>query len=133
MSRITRSVRRLLKSEDGSATFEAVLWLPVFTFVLALVVDTAPIYSSQARALRFVQDANRMMALGRFANVGQAEDFIRTSLSPMSARAIVQTRIVNGVIISRVELPAADLTATKMLSGFSSLRVGVSAQHVSEV
>ncbi|MDP2085870.1 MAG: TadE/TadG family type IV pilus assembly protein [Gemmobacter sp.] len=133
MSRITRSVRRLLKSEDGSATFEAVLWLPVFTFVLALVVDTALIYSSQARALRVVQDANRMMALGRFANVGQAEDFIRTSLSPMSARAIVQTRIVNGVIISRVELPAADLTATKMLSGFSSLRVGVSAQHVSEV
>lgn len=133
MKQLRSSVLRFLRRQDGGATVETVLWLPVYVMILALVTDAAMIYSSQARALRVVQDANRSMSIGRFRSIEETEAFIRVHLAPLSPRAIVETVVVQGVIISRVQLPAADLSATKLLGVFSGLNVGVQAQHVSEV
>lgn len=133
MKQVRTRILGFLRSKDGGATVETVLWLPVYVMILALVTDAAMIYSSQARALRVVQDANRSMSIGRFRSIEETQDFIRVHLAPLSTRAIVETRVVQGVIISRVQLPAADLSATKLLGIFSTLNVGVQAQHVSEV
>jgi Flp pilus assembly protein TadG len=117
----------------GAATVEAVLWLPAFAILLALIADAASVYGGQARALRVVQDANRSMSIGRFRTIDETERFIRGALSTLSPNAAVETVVVSGVIITTVTLPVSDLSPTRMLGAFTDLRIGVRAQHVAEI
>jgi len=126
-------VERFFSDTHGTATVEAVLWLPIFMFILALVTDAALIYSSQSQAMRIVQDANRSMSVGRLRSIEDTEAFILLHLATISPNASVETVVNDGVIISHVEMPVTDLSATRMIPGFADLRVGVTAQHVSEI
>lgn len=136
MATVWMQVRKLntdfLEGEAGSVTAEAVMWMPVFALLLGLIVDTSLMFGSQAEALRVVQDANRSLSVGRIMSVDDAEAYILSSINNMSPNASVETTVVNGVISSTLSMPAADITATGMFSGFNTLNVRVTAQHMSE-
>ncbi|MFN3937540.1 MAG: TadE/TadG family type IV pilus assembly protein [Gemmobacter sp.] len=125
--------RTMLRREDGGATVEAVLWMPLLMFVLALVADAAMIYSSQSQALRIVQDANRSMSIGRFRTTTEAQGFIRDRLATISPNAEIVTRVIDGVIITSVTMPASDLSVTRLVPAFADISISVTAQHVAEV
>jgi hypothetical protein len=101
-------------------------------FILALVADASMIYGAQAQALRITQDANRSMSIGRLRSTAETENFIRGYLVTLSPNAVITTTVDQGVITSRVVMPASDLSVTKMIPGFANIRIAVSAQHVSE-
>ena len=122
----------LVQKEDGSATIEAVLWMPIFVFVLALAADAAMIYGAQAQALRIVQDANRSMSIGRLRSTEETQSFIMSHLSEISPNAQVTTTVQMGVITTRVMMPASDLSVTRMIPAFADVNVGIRAQHVAE-
>lgn len=54
-----RSLRSAVRAEDGTATIEAVIWLPLFLAAFTLVLDTAVIMHKQSYIMRAVQDGNR--------------------------------------------------------------------------
>lgn len=119
--------------EDGSATAEAVIWMPVFILLLGLIVDTSMILSGQAQALRVIQDANRSLSIGRIMTTSDAESFILDNLITLSPRVTVSTKVIDGMIISTAIIPASDLGSVGILPAFESIDIHVSAQHMSEI
>lgn len=125
-------LRRFLRNDTGTATVEFVLWLPLVLLIFGTIVDFSLVLSGEARALRVVQDANRGLSVGHFQTIAAAKSYILTQVSSLSSHATIDMTVVNGVIISRLTLPAADLMATGMYSGLINLKVTVVAQFLSE-
>lgn len=123
---------RQLRRDEGSATVESVLWIPVFAFLLFLMADSAIIFGSEARILRVVQDANRSLSVGRFRSTDETENFILVQIGNLTKNATVETTVTNGLIVSRVQLPASDLSASQMIPAFAGLQLSIVAEHLSE-
>jgi len=129
----TRRLRALWVQDGGAVSVDAVLWLPVFIFLFALLADASLILGDQARVLRVVQDTNRAISIGRIRTSEDAEQYIRDQISDLSPNADVETVIDDaGVIHSTVVLPMSDMTATGMVNAFKDLSVTVTAQHMAE-
>ncbi|MFC2968372.1 TadE/TadG family type IV pilus assembly protein [Acidimangrovimonas pyrenivorans] len=124
--------RGFLERQDGSSTIEVVLWLPLFVFFIALMIDTALVFGAQARVLRVVQDANRSFSVGHVRTTTATEQMITSGIADIAPDATVTTSVTNGVIKSTVKIPLYDLTATGFVSAFNGIDLSVSAQHMAE-
>ncbi len=127
-----RHARRFLKDDSGSATIEAVIWVPVFTILLGIVADASLMFGARAEVLRVVQDTNRGLSVGKFATSAQASAHVRSEIADISPNATVTTTVVSGVIQTVVDMPSSDLTATGFFSGFADVNVRVRAHQLSE-
>lgn len=132
MLRKMRWPSRFLRSENGNATIEAVLWIPVLTAAFALIADTSLIFGSESQVLRIVQDANREMSIGRLLTVAAVQAQVKSKISNISPNAIVTTTLVDGLISTQVSIPLSDITATGLVRAFTNVSVTVSAEHLSE-
>ncbi len=101
---------RFIRAEDGTASLEAVLWMPIFLLLFGMVTDTSIVFGRQAEILRIIQDSNRSLAVGRFQTVQQAEDYITDRVDVYSPDPVVNVSIAQGIISTSVSVPAADLT-----------------------
>lgn len=140
MNRIARSMvsfsahlRGFFRREEGTSSVEAVIWMPVFILLIAVVADTSAIFGRQAEALRVVQDANRSLSLGRFLTVGETEKYIEGQIAAISPNATVETVVNAGIITSTVTLPVSDIGITGLVSAFDQLAVTISADFMSEI
>lgn len=125
-------VRKNVREEDGAATIEVVLWMPVIVLLFALVADTAMIFGAQSQVMRVVQDTNRALSTGRIRDTEIAQNQIYTQIAAISPNSTVATTVVDGLISSSVTMPVRDLTATGFIDAFSNITVRVRAQHLSE-
>lgn len=126
-------LRALWARDDAAVSVDAVLWMPVFIFLFALLADVSLILGDQARVLRVVQDTNRAVSIGRIRTSEDAEQYIRDQISDLSPNAEVDTVVDDaGVIHSTVILPVSDLTATRMVNALKGMNVTVTAQHMAE-
>ena len=123
---------RLRSKEDGTATMEFVLWLPIMAFLFAIVADTAMIFGGQAQVLRVVQDANRAMSIGRVRTIDATQGLILSGIANIAPNATVVTTVSGGLISSTVMIPVTDLTATGLVDSFTDFEVAVYAQHLAE-
>lgn len=125
-------LRSALKDTDGAATIEAVIWLPVFFAIFALITDTSTIFGRESQVLRIIQDANRNLSTGYFATAADARTDITTRIGWISPNAVVTTRVVGNLITTSVAMPLTDITSTGLVAAFSSGSVTVRANHVME-
>ena len=125
-------LRAALAKEDGAATIEAVIWLPAFFAIFALIADTSTIFGSESQVLRIIQDANRNLSTGYTATAADAQSYIVSHIDHVSPNAVVSTQIAGNVITTSVEMPLTDITATGLVDVFLSGSVTVSADHVME-
>lgn len=138
MSKLTKPklIRNLVagfRSETrGSATIEAVLWLPVFIAIFALMTDAAMIFNGHSRVMRVVQDANRNLSIGRLESEVETEEYIIASLSDLSPNAVADTEIIAGVATTIVTVPATDLEILGMFSSLNAIDLRISSQHLIE-
>ncbi|KKL61604.1 hypothetical protein LCGC14_2193640 [marine sediment metagenome] len=126
----TRAKRR---GEEGSATVETVLWLPIFFGLFILMADVSLIFNGQAQILRVIQDANRSYSVGMLETDSATEDYIEDNLQRFSDKVSAKTRLSDGIITSTVTVPAMDLTATKLLSAMTSVTMSITSQHLKEM
>jgi Flp pilus assembly protein TadG len=119
---------RFLRREDGSATVEAVIWLPIFFLVLFLMVDVALVFVGQSEALRVVQDANRNMSIGRFRTVAETEAYVEEQLAGLSP-GVQAVSVVNA---GTVTMPARDLQMSGFFTAVINANLSVSADHLIE-
>ena len=125
-------LRAALVNEDGTATIEAVIWLPAFFAIFALIADTSTIFGSESQVLRIIQDANRNLSTGYTATAADAQSYIVSHIGHVSPNAVVSTQIAGNVITTTVEMPFTDITATGLVDVFLSGSVTVSAGHAME-
>lgn len=124
--------RAFLRSENGTATVEFVIWLPVVMLVFAIIVDVSMILGGEAQALRVVQDANRGLSVGYFQTIEAAETFVLAQVEALSSNATIDITVVNGVINSRLVMPASDLMSTGFYDNLLNIDVTVVAEFMSE-
>lgn len=123
---------RFLGSEDGSASVETVVLLPVFLLTLALITDATMIFHGQSQVMRIVQDANRAASTGLLRDSTETEAFVATALQRISPSAEARSVFDGGIVTTTVTMPAADLQILGTLSAFDGLTVTVAEQHVLE-
>lgn len=124
--------RAFLRQEKGTATVEFVIWLPIVMLVFAIIVDVSLIFGGEAQALRIVQDANRGLSVGHFQTIDAAKAYVLAQVKPLSANATINITVTNGVINSRLTMPAADLMSTGFYDNLLLLNVTVVAEFLSE-
>lgn len=125
--------QRQITSEEGTATVEAVLWLPLFVFAFGLVFDAAVLFFSEAEAIRVVQEANRLASIGRLETVTDTESYIETHLGHLSLNAKATSSIsANGVISSVVEIPSGELRMLGFFEQLTRVELKVGASQMME-
>lgn len=101
-------VRRKAREEDGAATLEAILWLPMFFYILALSVDVTMVFHSYSRIIRAVEDVNRGLSVGRIKTIDEGKLRIKNDLANYKG---VQTdiKIIDNVVVTNVSVPVTSL------------------------
>jgi Flp pilus assembly protein TadG len=124
--------RNLLHREDGSATVETVLWLPLFFAAFGLMTDAAMVFNGHSRVTRILQDANRNLSVGRFVDEDETETYILAALNALAPNATASTTVTAGVATSVVQVPATDLEILGMFSALNSLTLTITSQQYLE-
>ena len=127
-------LKRFKSDESGTATIESVLWLPLFFYLLLLVVDVSFIFFGKAQILQDSHDGNRALSTGSLGNAAEAQSFITNAISDFSANATVTTVIDNGtsIVTTTINVPATDLMAIGYVPVFNSTNIQIVAQHMLE-
>jgi Flp pilus assembly protein TadG len=141
MPAVIRRLANFIRQEEGSATIESLLWIPLLFSVLLLGLDVSLISTKQAMVMRIIQDNNRSYALGRYdrpdwtdkQSEGVIEGTIRNSIASISPGAKVNAEIApDGSITTRVEMPASDLSSFGLLPNWEQMNIVVALQHTKE-
>lgn len=130
--RFVGSIRRMMRSEDGSSTIEFVLWLPILVSLITITADASLILGAKARVLRVVEDANRATAIGRFRTVAETQDYVKANIGTYAAQATVTSVFSGGVVSTTVVIPSKALMAVGFLGYLTGINVTVTAQHMLE-
>jgi len=123
---------RFRRDERGSATIEAVLWLPMFVIFFVMIADVSLVFFRQTEVLRVVQDANRALSVGRFSGPAETEEYVKTAIAPLTTRAQVTTTVNTGVIDTVALVPVEDLVAVGMFNFLNGYNIAVQSNHYVE-
>ncbi len=124
--------KNLLQDESGTATIEAVLWLPVFIAFFCLVADASFIFFGQNKAYRIVQDANRKLSIGRLSTAVEVEQYITTQFASFAPNATIVSDVTSGTVTTAALIPASDLVATGFITSLTNASVTIGASHLVE-
>ena len=127
--------RQFSSKEDGSATVEACLWLPVLMLFFMLVLDATYMFVSEGEVWRVLTEANRQYVRGGLGDTtADLELFLETKLARFSPNIdAVSVVDANGILTTTVTLPARDTTITGVFPQFINLDLTVRAVHQTEV
>jgi Flp pilus assembly protein TadG len=136
-SRLLRPVQGFGRREDGTATIEFVLWLPILVLLISLTADAALIFGAKANVLRVIQDANRAASIGRFKEEPDfevaVENYVRTNIGNYARHATIATEVIGGNVVSTtVTIPSSRLMAVGFLGQLTGITVTINAQHMLE-
>lgn len=126
------NVPRFVRQEEGSATVEFVIWLPVLLIVMAIIADASLVFGSRSTIMRVLQDTNRAVSVGKIMDLSDAEEYLTETLASVAPNAEVATTVDKGVITSIVTVPLSDLTALGLISKFYNMNLTIASQHLSE-
>ena len=127
-------LKRFIRDEAGSQTIEAIIWMPIFVTVLALVINVSLVFFDQSQMLRVVQDANRALSMGMFQSDTDVENYVKENLAYLSDSVKAEATVADGFVTTTVTVPALDLMPVRIPGGyFSDTKVTVVARHLLEV
>lgn len=124
---------RFKRSESGTVTVEAVLWVPVYLFFFVFIADVSLIFHGQAKATRIAYDGNRMASVGVFETATETKDAVLGRIQAFSPSASVNTVFGTDDITTTVTMPAADLAAIGLIPRIVNIDVSVSSVHMKDV
>ncbi|GGE34465.1 hypothetical protein GCM10011360_22900 [Primorskyibacter flagellatus] len=125
-------LHRLRSDESGSATIEAIIWIPIFVWVLVVIVNASVVLYQKNEAYRIVQNANRVLSTGYMKTEAETEAFIHDRLAGIAPEAVVTTRIVDGIVTSDVSYTLDTLFMPHVVRDLMNLNVSITAQHFME-
>ncbi|MDU8942119.1 TadE/TadG family type IV pilus assembly protein [Ovoidimarina sediminis] len=130
-------IERFGKEDEGSATFEACIWIPFLLLFFIMILDGTSIFTNQAKVHRIVQDANRQFVSGVFKlepNPQMAmETWLETALDDIAPSADATISIdANGLLTTTVSYPASETDLSGVTGVFKNLTMNVKAIHQTE-
>ena len=134
MLRLKRPMSRFAKGERGSASIEALIWVPIFVFFLVMVLDASLLFYGRALALRAVQDGNRALSVGTVTSAAATQTHVKGLLSDIAPSARL-TRTIDtgrGIVTTTAIVPATDLLTVGTFDYFDNVELTIRAQHYLE-
>ena len=133
-SGISRSIRRFGRCENGAATIEFVLWLPIVVMILLLIVDASMLFMGRTQAIRVLQDTNRLYSVGQFTGssaekLTKAETYAMKRLRAMSTSATATTTETNRVVRTEATLQTDEIAQVGFLGAMIDVTMVVVAEH----
>lgn len=132
ISRAIEKIAAFRRRDDGTATVEAVLWIPIFMAVFGLMVDAALVFHGQSKVLRIIQDGNRNLSIGRLTTTTETETYIESVLAQLDINADANSSITAGVVTTTVSVQTAQLQILGFFTALTSLTIDVTADHMIE-
>lgn len=137
-SKVSAALRRFCRCEDGSYTLEAVIWMPIFAILLAIIMNLSMMFFHESQMMRISQDAVRSFSLGRITEV-EAEQYIIDRLAYIGANEMeIDIRLIGDPTTpiaaeALVSVVAAELMPFDLMSfPFQTINVGVVTQYLIE-
>ena len=141
-------LRCFQRSEEGTFTLEAVIWMPIFVILLAIIMNLSMVFFHESQMLRVVQDTTRAYSMFKIktpeglTEEEYAEAYIRDQLSYLNLsdnELYIKVETINttdgwsyGQAI--VSTTANNLMPFELMSGpFANFQVGVSTRFVMEI
>lgn len=121
------------KAEDGTISVEAVLWMPVYVFFIALIVDTSMMLHSRSVALRIIEDANRHAVIGYLVDGTEVTTRVSTMMDRVSENAVIDVTWGTDDIETVVRMPASDLQPLGLISVFSDVEITITSFNRFEI
>jgi len=128
-----QNTTRIFRCESGSISVEAVLWMPVYIFFIALIVDTSMMLHSRSTALRIIQDANRHAVIGYLVDDQEVVARVNTLMQRVSNNAVVEVTWGTGDIETVVRMPASDLQPLGLIPLLTDVEITVSSFNRFEI
>lgn len=125
-------LHRFRTSEDGSATIETLIWIPVFVWVAVMILNTTLILFQKNQAFRIVQDANRILSTGYMQTTAETQAYIASHISGFAPEATISTVIDDGVVTSSVDYQVSKLFMPHVVTDLMNINISISAQHFME-
>lgn len=127
-------IKAFVRAEDGSYTIESLIWIPIYMFIVALMLNVSIVFSAQSQPLRIVQDSNRSYSVGRIRDTLAIEQYVIERVAYIGAIPSVQSQLIdNSIIHTELTMPAKDLMPFSMLHKFfETTTIVVSAQQLVE-
>ena len=130
-------VWRFGKEDEGSATFEACIWIPFLLLFFIMILDGTSIFTNQSKVHRIVQDANRQFVSGVFkdeANPTLAmKNWLETALNDIAPSASATVTVDGaGLLTTQVSYNASDTDLSGVTGVFKSFTMQVQAVHQTE-
>ncbi len=129
---------RFRRDESGSATFEALLWVPFFLFLLIALVDAMFLFKNKARVERILQDGNRQYVLGAFEDEANSltalENWIKDRIvaKNLAGSVTATASIDNSILETVVSYPSSSSVPLKDQSLIGNLTMSVAAYNLTE-
>lgn len=76
-----RGVVQFLKDERGSETIQFVMFLPLFAFLVVIVIDATTLYQTHSEMWNVARDTARRMAARQLNSAAEAEAYAVTHLT----------------------------------------------------
>lgn len=111
--------RRVTEDEDGTATVEFVLWVPVFFLILALVVDASMIFLSHANMWSVARDATRRISVREMTGA-EAQTYVADKLGFLSGAVVVTIDDVGPDVSVNIAAPISEMDMFGILGFVSS-------------
>lgn len=119
------AVEKFLRDEAGSITVEFLLWLPVFIFVLAAVVDASSLFQVHADMQTVARDSARRMAMDEM-DADAAQSYALNSLAAVAPYTFAATAqgVGTGTHSFSVVTISVPIAEVSVFSFFSELLYG---------
>jgi Flp pilus assembly protein TadG len=131
--RSTRFTTRFARDEEGAVTVEAVLWIPLFFFLLILITNSALAFYARGEAFRIVQNGNRAYSAHTLASKEAVEAWIEGAFTRTQNDDAVTTISADKTIVTtQLTFPIRDVIAFNSLSLPISWTLTVRSQHYVE-
>ncbi|WP_136634637.1 TadE/TadG family type IV pilus assembly protein [Pseudooceanicola onchidii] len=125
-------LKRFRTSEEGSATIETLIWLPIFVWVLVMILNTTLVLFQKNQAFRVVQNANRILSTGYMQTADQTRSYIADKIATFAPEALVTTSIDDGVVTSSVSYRVSTLFMPHVVDDLMDITINISSQHFME-
>ena len=129
-----QKLQQYWKDDSGTATIEAVLWVPIFFVIFCLIADASFLFHHQANLTRVVHDANRQYSIGRLNTAADAEAFVTARLGDAATDpdTVVDTWQSGGIIYTSLQVEVGYFLATGLFAPLNDVTLVVQSQHVME-
>lgn len=131
LGRVRDRMRSFARREEGVATIEFVLWIPLVMLLLLLTTQVALLFMTEARYGDVARDTARLIARHAL-DADEAEEYVQTLFGGADLAPAVAVAVSGGRVEVVLSKPAGEIAAMNPLGLADGFEIGAGVIHQME-